>query len=187
LSSTLKGNPAVVGLAGFGGTTLLLQFHNLGWCGSEVVLWCALFFGGLAQLIAGFQEFSTGNNFGFAAFCTYGAFWMALAGIFLSKQLGILNITGSDIGWFLVIFTILTAIFFIGSMRQNFALAILFLTLLAGFIFLDISHLGGPAVYTKVAAVDLIICAVTAFYLAAHNVYTQLGWNLPVGKPWVKS
>ena len=26
-----KGNPAVVGLAGFGLTTLVLQFHNLGW------------------------------------------------------------------------------------------------------------------------------------------------------------
>ena len=27
------GNPAVVGLAGFGITTLMLQFHNVGWCG----------------------------------------------------------------------------------------------------------------------------------------------------------
>ncbi|MDE3028489.1 MAG: GPR1/FUN34/YaaH family transporter, partial [Paracoccaceae bacterium] len=27
------GNPAVVGLGGFGMTTLLLQFHNLGWIG----------------------------------------------------------------------------------------------------------------------------------------------------------
>ena len=32
--STVKlGNPAVVGLSGFGLTTLLLQFHNLGLCG----------------------------------------------------------------------------------------------------------------------------------------------------------
>ena len=40
------GNPAVVGLAGFGMTTLLLQFHNLGWCGSGIVFCTALAFGG---------------------------------------------------------------------------------------------------------------------------------------------
>ena len=27
------GNPAVVGLGGFGMTTLILQFYNLGWAG----------------------------------------------------------------------------------------------------------------------------------------------------------
>jgi succinate-acetate transporter protein len=26
------GNPGVVGLAGIGITTMLLQFHNVGWC-----------------------------------------------------------------------------------------------------------------------------------------------------------
>ncbi len=47
------GNPAVVGLAGFGLTTLILQFHNLGLCGLGPVIACGLIFGGLAQLIAG--------------------------------------------------------------------------------------------------------------------------------------
>ena len=72
-------NPAVVGLAGFGVTTLLLQLHNLGLCGSGVIFCCALFFGGTAQLIAGLQEFKTGNNFGYSAFATYGAFWIAFS------------------------------------------------------------------------------------------------------------
>ena len=57
------GNPAVVGLAGFGMTTLLLQFHNLGWCGSGIVFCTALAFGGGAQLIAGFQEFESREQF----------------------------------------------------------------------------------------------------------------------------
>ena len=62
MSDTKKGNPAVVGLAGFGMTTLLLQFHNLGIAGLGPVLAMGLIFGGLAQLIAGFMEFKTGNN-----------------------------------------------------------------------------------------------------------------------------
>jgi len=179
-------NPAAVGLAGFGGTTLLLQFYNLGLCGAGVVLWMALFFGGLAQLIAGFQEFRTDNNFGFAAFTTYGAFWLVIGGILMGKHYNILNITDSDIGWTLVVFTILTFIYLFGAMRQNSAVALIFLTLLVGYILLDIGHLSGLAVLIKVAAVDLIICSAAAWYTMAHIVLTPLNVKLPVGKPWVK-
>ena len=185
-SAPLLANPAAVGLGAFGGTTLLLQFHNLDWAGTGVVMWLAFFFGGLSQLIVGLQEFKTGNNFGFAAFVTYGAFWMALGGIFLSVQLKVFNITTADIGWFLVIFTLLTAIYLIGAMRQSSALAIVFLTLLLGYICLDISHLvPGAAYFTKIAAVVLIVCALSAWYLMAHVVLTPLKINIPAGKPWI--
>ena len=72
------GNPAVVGLAGFGLTTLLLQFHNLGICELGPILVMGFIFGGLAQLIAGLMEQKTGNNFGFAASTSYGAFWIVV-------------------------------------------------------------------------------------------------------------
>jgi len=178
-------NPAVVGLAGFGGSTLLLQFHNLGWCEVGVVLWCAFFFGGLAQLIAGLKEFNTGNNFGFAAFTTYGAFWMALAGIYLSVHLGIMDVTAVDVGCFLVAFTIPTFIYMMGSFRATWAHSLLFLTLFLGFVFLDISHLGGPVSFTTVAALDLILCGLTALYIMAAIVLGDLGWKLPLGKGWL--
>jgi len=48
------GNPAVVGLAGFGITTVLLQLHNLGFAGTGIVFCTAIMFGGLAQLVAVF-------------------------------------------------------------------------------------------------------------------------------------
>ena len=73
------GNPAVVGVAGFGLTTMVLQFHNIGWIGIGPVIWLGLIFGGLAQMIAGLQEMKTGNNFGYCAFTAYGCFWIALA------------------------------------------------------------------------------------------------------------
>ena len=62
------GNPAVVGLAGFALSTLLLQFHNVGWVSMGPVVWLGLVFGGGAQFIAGLQEMKTGNNFGYGAF-----------------------------------------------------------------------------------------------------------------------
>ena len=181
-------NPAAVGLGAFGSTTLLLQFSNLGWLDSTgAVMWMAFFFGGLAQFLAGFQEFKNGNNFGYAAFTTYGAFWMALGGIFLSKHLGLFNITTNDVGWFLVVFTCLTFIYLFGAMRQNSAVSVVFLTLLIGFILLDIGHLGGGDVWNKIAGWELIVCALSAWYLMAHVVMSPLGINIPAGKPWTKA
>jgi len=180
-------NPAAVGLGAFGATTMLLQFHNLGFVGVGAVMWMAFIFGGLAQLIAGFLEWRNGNNFGFAAFCTYGSFWIALGGIWLNTQLKFAAISGTDVGWFLVVFTLLTGIYFIGAMRQSSALSWVFLTLFIGFVLLDIGHLvPGASIFNKIAAVELIICALTAWYLMAHVVMTPLKINIPAGKAWIK-
>jgi len=180
-------NPAAVGLGAFGATTLLLQVHNLGLIGVGAVMWLAFIFGGLAQLIAGFMEWRNGNNFGFAAFTTYGAFWIALGGIWMNTQLKFTAISSTDVGWFLVVFTMLTALYFVGAMKQNSALSLVFLTLLVGFILLDIGHLvPGAAIFNKIAAVELIICALTAWYLMAHVVLSPLKINLPAGKAWIR-
>ena len=180
-------NPAAVGLGAFGATTLLLQLHNLGLVGVGPVMWLAFFFGGLAQFLAGFQEQKLGNNFGFAAFTTYGSFWIALGSMFLTKQMGWFDITGTDTGWFLFVFTCLTAIYLVGAVRQNGALASVFLSLLVGFVLLDIGHLvPGAEVFNKIAAVELIVCALLAWYLMAHVILTPLRVNLPAGRAWVK-
>lgn len=190
---TAKGNPAVVGLAGFGITTLVLQFHNLGWCHAGIIFCLALFVGGSMQLIAGLEEFGTGNNFGFSAFSMYGAFWIALGFVFLLLELqthgiklGVLNVTGTDVGWFMVGWTLYTAILWIGSLRIHLAMAVTFTTLLIGFIGLDIFFLGGEskAVLTFTAW-DLVICALAAWYMMAHVIFLQVFEKniLPVGAP----
>jgi uncharacterized protein len=190
LSGTEKSlaNPAAVGLGAFGATTMLLQFHNLGFVGIGAVMWLAFFFGGLAQLVAGFLEYRNGNNFGFAAFTTYGSFWIALGGIWLNAQLKFTAISGTDVGWFLVVFTLLTAIYFIGSLKQNSALSWVFLTLLIGFILLDIGHLvPGAEVFNKIAGGELIVCALIAWYLMTHVIFTPLKIRVPAGQAWVKN
>lgn len=181
-------NPAAVGLGAFGATTLLLQFHNFGLIGSGVVMWLAFAFGGLAQFIAGFQEFKTGNNFGFAAFTTYGSFWIALAFIFLTLNMHWFNISNIDIGWFLVIFTIFTFVYLFGAMKQTSALSVVFLTLFIGFILLDIYWLGNAQVkgWLTAAGVVLTICALSAIYLMAHVALTPLRLKIPAGGPWLK-
>jgi hypothetical protein len=196
MDGPVHGNPAVVGLAGFGSTTLLLQFHNLGWCGSGVVFCMAIAFGGLAQLIAGYQEFKAGNNFGYSAFTAYGAFWIALAAIFLVMDLQSapnsfimepLKISHSDVGFFLLVFTFYTFIMWIGSFAVHTAMFLTFLTLVLGFIGLDLVFLAGMKNLLVITAWDLILCALCAWYMMAHVIFLQVfGKNvLPVGKPLI--
>ncbi len=179
-------NPAVVGLAGFGLTTLVLQLHNLGLVGNGPVIWLGLVFGGIAQLLAGLQEMKTGNNFGYCAFTSYGAFWIALCAMQLAGHFGVFQPTTTDVGWFLVAWTLLTAILWVAALRIHGAMALTFTLLLAGFVLLDIGHFGFPVMNT-VAAVVLIGCALSAWYMMARIILNEIYGRelLPAGKPWV--
>ena len=184
---TPMGNPAVVGLAGFGLTTFILQLHNLGLCGLGPVIACGIIFGGFAQLMAGLQEFKAGNNFGYSAFCSYGAFWIALSIILLFNKYDIYKSSGTDIGYFLIVWTLYTMILWVAAMRIHGAMASTFTLLVVGFILLDLAHFGYPAM-TKVAAYVLILCALNAWYMMAHVIFLQVFGRdvLPVGKPWIE-
>lgn len=180
------GNPAVVGLAGFGLTTLLLQFHNIGLIGLGPIVAMGFVFGGMAQLIAGFMEQKMGNNFGFAAFTSYGAFWIGLGTIWTLNYFGIYKSSTSDIGYYLVAWTILTLIFWVGSMFIHTAMATTFTSLALGFILLDLGHFGFP-VMNITAGFVLIFCALNAWYMMAAIILNDLSGRelLKTGKPWI--
>jgi hypothetical protein len=150
------------------------------------VLALAIAFGGGAQLIAGFQEFKCGNNFGYSAFVSYGAFWIALGIIWMLNHFGIYKSSGTDVGYFLVAWTLYTAILWVGAMRIHGAMAITFTLLLIGFILLDLAHFGYPGL-TVVAGYELMLCALAAWYMMAHVIFLQVFGKdiLPVGKPWI--
>lgn len=187
MNNTKLGNPAVVGLAGFGLTTLLLQFHNLGICGLGPVVAMGFVFGGLAQFIAGLMEQKTGNNFGYAAFTSYGAFWIGLGIIWILNYFDIYKSSGTDVGLYLIAWTLLTLIFWVGSLFIHSAMAVTFTTLLAGFVLLDLAHFGFPNL-TVVAAVVLILCALCAWYMMAAIILNELTGKtlLKTGKAWIK-
>lgn len=190
MNNVKLGNPAVVGLAGFGLTTFVLQCHNLGWCGLAPVIWLGLLFGGSAQLIAGLMEFKTGNNFGFCAFTGYGAFWISLClMIIFGKNAELINayptlaLSATDLGFYLLAWTIFTLILFIASLKHHKVLAFIFFTLLLGFIGLVVKEFTGSTFAGTFAAYDLLICAFSALYLMAVAIFAESDINLPVGEP----
>lgn len=66
-------NPAPLGLLGFGMTTVLLNIHNAGFFEMNAMIFgVGIFYGGIAQIIAGIMESRKNNTFGFTAFISYG-------------------------------------------------------------------------------------------------------------------
>ena len=73
-------DPAPLGLAAFAGTTFFRSVINTNMVAASVtgaVLGLALFYGGLAQLLAGMWDFARGNTFGALAFSSFGAFGLS--------------------------------------------------------------------------------------------------------------
>lgn len=181
-----QGKPAVVGLGGFGLTMIIQQLHHLELCSIGPVIACALVFGGLAQFTVGFEEQKVGNNFGYAVFTAYGAFWIAYSIIQLFNKLDLYHSNTTDIGCFLIVWTLYTIILWVASLYINGAMSFTFSLLVLGFILLDLAHFGYPAM-SKVAAYVLIFSALMAWYMMAHVIFLGiLGRDvLPLGEPWL--
>ena len=180
-------DPGPLGLAGFASTTLVLSLANTGLVGHGVifaVLPLALFYGGLAQLLAGMWEFRKGNTFGATAFGTYGAFWLAYA---LYAWVFAARIPSADAtaatGLFLLVFTVVTAYLTLASLRTNAALVAVFALLTLTFLFLTIGAFASAETVSKVGGWLGVITAVIAFYASAA-VVCNATWKrvvLPVG------
>ncbi len=181
-----QGNPAVVGLGGFGLTMIIQQLYHLELCGIGPVIACALVFGGLTQFIVGFEEQKSGNNFGYAVFTAYGAFWVAYCIIQLFNTFDIYHSSTTDIGYFFIIWTLFTMILWVASLYINGATSFTFTLLVLGFILLDLAHFGYPTM-SKVAAYVLICGALIAWYMMAHVILLGIFGRdvLPLGEPWL--
>ncbi|MEU2419974.1 acetate uptake transporter [Streptomyces sp. NPDC007851] len=102
-----------------------------------VVLPVALFYGGLAQLLAAMGEFRKGNTFGATAFGSYGAFWLAYAAYakFVAGSLPVATAHQAT-GLFLLVFAIFTVYMTVAATRTTGALLAVLVTLSATFIVL---------------------------------------------------
>src|SRR5437762_3861346 len=133
-------NPGPLGLSAFALTTFVLSCTNAGLIptlpGFAIVVGLALFYGGIAQILAGMWEFRTGNTFGATAFTSYGAFWLAV-GFSIQQKL---IVPGVPFGFFLLGWTIFTLLLFFGTLRINMALIVVFALLFLTFLCLTLGE-----------------------------------------------
>ena len=169
------GNPAPLGLLGFGMTTVLLNLHNAGFFGlGSMILAMGIFYGGLAQIIAGIMEWKKGNTFATTAFCSYGLFWLTLVWLKIAPKLGWAEATTDDaMAAYLFMWGLFTFVMFIGTLRLNRALQVVFLTLAVLFFLLAAKDMTGNAMIGKVAGYEGIFCGFSAIYTGLAQVLNE--------------
>ncbi len=179
-------NPAPLGLLAFGMTTVLLNFANAGiYELSSMVLAMGIFYGGLAQLIAGALEWKKNNTFGMTAFISYGMFWLSLVALVIMPgmfpKIAGPNATGMAV--YLGLWGLFTLVMFIGTLKINRALQVVFGTLVILFVLLALAETTGSADIHMAAGYEGIFCGLSAMYTGLAQVLNELYGKaiLPLG------
>jgi len=155
-----------------------------------------MFYGGLAQIIAGVLEYKKGNTFGTTAFTSYRLFWLSFVAL---NWLGTANVAahyvwpffGNVTPWsvnqeaFAAYFFMF--IIFLGTLKTNRALQFVFLSL--AILFFLLAAKSALLAYTFFTSADLeifthiigiygIICGLSAFYLALAEILNEAHENI---------
>lgn len=172
----VSANPAPLGLMGFGMTTVLLNLHNAGLFGlGSMILAMGIFYGGIAQVIAGYMEWKKGNTFGTTAFTSYGLFWLSLVGLIVMPKMGWADAPeNAAMVAYLVMWGIFTGALFIGTLKLNRALQFVFASLTVLFLLLAIGDYSNSTAIKQVAGYEGIVCGASAIYAAIAQVLNEV-------------
>lgn len=180
-----SGNPAPLGLLAFGMTTVLLNLHNAGFFEmNSMILAMGIFYGGLAQVVAGIMEWKKNNTFGFVAFSSYGFFWLTLVTLIVLPKTGWIGATsGSGMMYYLAMWGIFTLLMFFGTLRLSRALQFVFATLTVLFFLLAAAEGMGSQSIGTFAGYEGIICGASAIYTGIAQVINEIYGkiSLPLG------
>jgi succinate-acetate transporter protein len=170
-------NPSALGLGGFALTTFILSVFNAGdylinHKLEPMVLPVGLFYGGLAQLLAGMWEFKINNTFGATAFTSYGAFWMSFAGYvyFIVPKIQKIGNVKKATGLFLLAWFIFTLFMNVAAVKISKFLITLFAILNITFLFLTIGNLANIPILVNIGGWFGILTAFIAWYGCAATV-----------------
>jgi uncharacterized protein len=178
-------NPAPLGLCAFGTTTVLLNFHNAGFFEmNSMILAMGIFYGGLAQVIAGIIEAKKNNTFGLTAFTSYGFFWLSLVALIVMPKLGWMTAPseGAMVAY-LIIWGIFTLLLFFGTLKLSRALQFVFATLTVLFFLLALGDYSGNGTIKHLAGYEGIVCGASAIYTGVAGLLNEMFGKtvLPIG------
>jgi succinate-acetate transporter protein len=203
--SEKQANPAPLGLFGFGMTTVLLNFVHNARLGpvDAMIIGMGIFYGGVAQIIAGILEHRKGNTFGMVAFTSYGLFWLSFVTL---NWLGTKDVAthgiwpfsayspvlhGYNTPWFIsyeafmayfFMWGLFTLLMFFGTLRTNRILQFVFLSLAV--LFFLLAARSAILAYTSITPTDLelftriigiegMACGFGAIYLAIAEILNE--------------
>ncbi len=171
------GNPAPLGLLGFGMTTVLLNLHNAGFYELDsMILAMGICYGGLAQIIAGIMEWRKNNTFAATAFVSYGLFWLSLVTMIILTKLGWGAASNETaMAAYLAMWGLFTAVMFVGTLLLNRALQVVFGTLAILFFLLAIGDFASASAgFKHFTGYEGIFCGFSAIYAGLAQVLNEL-------------
>jgi len=174
-------DPGALGLGAFALTTFVLSLANANLIpgGGVAVLGLALFYGGIAQLLAGLWEFANKNTFGATAFCSYGAFWLAAWFLLTSGN----KVDAGGLGLFFLAWAIFTLYMTFAAIKTNLVILLVFIALTLTLIFLAIGGFATNDTMNHIGGYLGIITAIIAWYGSFATV-TNATWKRVVLPVW---
>jgi succinate-acetate transporter protein len=143
-----------------------------------------IFYGGLAQVIAGVIEAKKNNTFGLTAFTSYGFFWLSLVALVVMPKMGWVAAPAKNaMSAYLGIWGLFTFCLFFGTLKLNRALQFVFASLTILFALLALGDATGNENIGKIAGYEGIICGLSAIYTGVANVLNEQYGKvvLPIG------
>ena len=183
-------NATPLGLFALALTLFVLSLINAGILadiGFAIVIGLAIFLGGVVLLVAGIVEFRGGNTFTGTVFTSYSALWLSF-GFILLPGTGVFavmakeNVVAPALGYYLLAWTIYTALLTICVLRTNVVLLSLLILLVLTLGSLTISFLAGSSTFQTIGGYLGIITSIVAWYLGLAGIlpYSNPRISLPV-------
>lgn len=184
-----KANPIPLGLLGYGMSTVLLSFANIGsYPVGGAVLAMGMFFGGVAQAIVAIMLFSKGDSFGVTAFGGYAFLWLSFAFINLGAGNGWWKVSDNEIGAYLLIWAVFTFGLVVASTVAPKVLTIILVLTVVLLGSLGVATLNGNSSLSKFGGYEGVLTGALAVYLAFAFLINEMYGKemLPIGKPFRK-
>ena len=174
--SDTTANPGALGLLAFGLTTIILNMHNAGiFAMGSVVFAMGIFYGGLAQIIAGIMEWKKNNTFGMTAFISYGFFWISLVFLILMPIWGWgPALDKGGLVCFLGIWGLFSLVMFLITFRLSKAMQVVFGTLVLLFLLLIAGNALGNSTILAIAGIEGVLCGLTAMYTGLGQIMNEV-------------
>ena len=185
--------PSILGLFGFFGATLMVAANLAGWYGNPMItpgylFPFALFFGGLAQFLAGMWAYKARDGVATAMHGTWGSFWLAYGVLQVLFLTHVLSPTSPAFDqaftWWWIVLAAVTWMGALASISESIGVFGVLSTLAAGSTLAAIGF-GIPSVGVQHAASWVfVISAAIAWYVASAMMIAWAAGRtiLPTGK-----
>jgi|ADurb_Met_01_Slu_FD_contig_41_812506_length_1496_multi_3_in_0_out_0_2 hypothetical protein len=177
----ITADPAPLGLMGFGMTTVMLSLHNAGLIPlGAAILSMGIFFGGLAQFIAGLMEWKRGNTFGMTVFASFGLFWIIIVTVILAPTIGLASQESAEaMAVLFLLWGLYSAYLSVGTIGTNRVTQAIFVSLTATLLLLSASEaLASDNVKVAAGALGVLAGAMAIYSAMAHVLNEALGRDM---------